>query len=187
MTLRAAALAWAAIGFACRDPLPRLTEVPAQLPPPPLIASLDPVLTQVSRSPPPPAPLLPAAPAGVAPPPPASTKPEEAEGSEEPVGPKPQSSRKASGRKKQKPPVVRQLNLNRATEAELRLLPGVGKGRARAIVERRQQRPFASLEEVERIRGLKSIVRRLRRHLTLTGNTTLRPAPGAVARDSGEG
>jgi competence protein ComEA len=73
-----------------------------------------------------------------------------------------------------KPEVVGVLNLNRATEAELRLLPGIGKGRAQAIVARRAQRPFESLDEVARIRGLKGVLRRLRSHLVLSGDTTLR-------------
>jgi competence protein ComEA len=68
------------------------------------------------------------------------------------------------------------LNVNRATEAELRLLPGIGRGRARAIVERREKRPFASLEELARMKGMKGVVRKLRAHLAVEGETTLRPA-----------
>ena len=79
--------------------------------------------------------------------------------------------------RRRKPEVVGVLNLNRATEAELRLLPGVGKGRAQAIIERRAQRPFGSLDEVARIRGLKGVVRRLRSFLKVSGDSTLRPAP----------
>lgn len=75
-----------------------------------------------------------------------------------------------------KPPVEGVLNVNRASEAELQLLPGIGRGRAEAIVERRSKHPFASLDEVARIRGLKGIVRRLRPHLAVQGDTTLRPA-----------
>jgi len=76
-----------------------------------------------------------------------------------------------------KPPIVGVINVNRATEAELRLLPGVGKKRAAVIVERRKRRPFANLDEVARIRGMKSIVRRLRAHLSVAGDTTARPRP----------
>src|SRR5947207_3181856 len=61
--------------------------------------------------------------------------------SEKPIGPKPRTQTKAAAaRRKPKAAVVGVLNLNRATEAELRLLPGVGKGRAHAIVERRKGR-----------------------------------------------
>lgn len=73
--------------------------------------------------------------------------------------------------------IVGVLNVNRASEAELRLLPGIGRGRARAIVERRSKRPFASLEELARMKGMKGVVHKLRTHLVVQGDTTLRPAP----------
>ena len=74
-----------------------------------------------------------------------------------------------------KPRVAGVLNVNRASEAELRLLPGIGRGRARAIIERRSKRPFASLEELARMKGMKGVVHKLRAHLTVQGDTTLRP------------
>lgn len=67
------------------------------------------------------------------------------------------------------------LNVNRASEAELRLLPGIGRGRAHAIVERRSKRPFSSLEELARMKGMKGVVQKLRSHLVVQGDTTLRP------------
>ena len=73
--------------------------------------------------------------------------------------------------------VIGIVNVNRASEAELRLLPGIGRGRARAIIARRAQRPFTSIEELARMKGMKGIVRKLRTHLTVQGDTTLRPAP----------
>ena len=80
-----------------------------------------------------------------------------------------------------KPPmkgtVIGVLNVNRASEAELRLLPGIGRGRARAIIARREKRPFTSLEELARMKRMKGVVRKLRTHLTVQGDTTLRPAP----------
>jgi competence protein ComEA len=69
------------------------------------------------------------------------------------------------------------VNVNRASEAELRLLPGIGRGRARAIIARRAKRPFTSVEEIARMKGMKGIVRKLRSHLTVQGDTTLRPVP----------
>jgi len=74
-----------------------------------------------------------------------------------------------------KPKMTGVLNVNRASEAELRLLPGIGRGRARAILERRSKRPFASLDELARMKGMKGIVHRLRPHLVVQGDTTLRP------------
>jgi DNA uptake protein ComE-like DNA-binding protein len=82
---------------------------------------------------------------------------------------------KPARRKAGKPPMAGVLNVNRATEAELRLLPGVGKRRAQLIVERREKKPFASVDEVGRIKGLHALVQRLRSHLTVEGDTTLRP------------
>jgi len=86
-----------------------------------------------------------------------------------------------------KPPVEGVLNVNRASEAELRLLPGIGRGRAATIVARRQSRPFASLEEVARIKGMRRLVARLRSHLAIDGPTTLRPAASAQAGPTGSG
>ncbi|HZX96519.1 MAG TPA: helix-hairpin-helix domain-containing protein [Myxococcales bacterium] len=74
-----------------------------------------------------------------------------------------------------KPPMAGVLNLNRATEAELQLLPGIGKRRAQLIVERREKKPYASVEEVGRIKGMRLLVQRLKSHLTIQGDTTLRP------------
>ena len=68
------------------------------------------------------------------------------------------------------------LNVNRASEAELRLLPGIGRGRAHAIVERRNKRPFSSIEELARMKGMKGVVQKLRAQLVVEGDTTLRPA-----------
>jgi DNA uptake protein ComE-like DNA-binding protein len=74
-----------------------------------------------------------------------------------------------------KPPMAGVLNLNRATEAELQLLPGIGKRRAELIVERRAKKPFATVDEVGRIKGMRALVHRLRAHLAVEGDTTLRP------------
>lgn len=76
-----------------------------------------------------------------------------------------------------KPAMSGVVNVNRASEAELRLLPGIGRGRAHAIVERRSKRPFSSIEELARMKGMKGVVQKLRRHLVVEGDTTLRPVP----------
>jgi DNA uptake protein ComE-like DNA-binding protein len=80
-------------------------------------------------------------------------------------------SRKKSG----KPPMVGVVNVNRASEAELRLLPGIGKRRAQLIVERRDKKPFARVDEIGRISGMRSLVQRLRKHLSVQGDTTIHP------------
>ena len=43
------------------------------------------------------------------------------------------------------------------------------------IVARRQKNPFATVDEVGRIKGMRALVQRLRSRLTLQGDTTLRP------------
>ncbi len=74
-----------------------------------------------------------------------------------------------------KPPMTGVLNVNRATEAELRLLPGIGKKRAELIVERREKKPFASLDELARMKGMRKLVHKLRANLAVEGDTALRP------------
>lgn len=46
------------------------------------------------------------------------------------------------------------IDPNRADAATLETLPGIGPVRARAIVEERCRRPFASLDDLRRVRGL---------------------------------
>jgi competence protein ComEA len=46
------------------------------------------------------------------------------------------------------------VDLNRASAAELMRLPGVGRGRARAIVEQRARQPFRGPEEVIQVKGI---------------------------------
>jgi len=78
-------------------------------------------------------------------------------------------------KKSAKPAMTGVLNVNRATEAELRLLPGIGKRRAQLIVERRDKKPFTSVEEIGRVKGMRALVQRLRARLAVQGDTTLRP------------
>ena len=62
------------------------------------------------------------------------------------------------------------LDPNFADEIELRRLPGIGPAKASAIVrDRRENGPFGSLEELERVVGLgEKTVSRLAPHLALT-------------------
>jgi competence protein ComEA len=46
------------------------------------------------------------------------------------------------------------IDLNRATAADLMRLPGIGRGRAKAILEHRTRQPFRSPEEVIRVKGV---------------------------------
>lgn len=54
-----------------------------------------------------------------------------------------------------RPVVPRVVELNRATEAELAALPGIGPVKARAIVEDRRARgPYRRLEDLARVPGI---------------------------------
>jgi hypothetical protein len=46
------------------------------------------------------------------------------------------------------------LDPNRASAASLQVLPGIGPARASAIVEARRLRPFASVADLRRVRGI---------------------------------
>lgn len=65
------------------------------------------------------------------------------------------------------------VDINSATEAELRLLPGVGPSLARKIVESRDaQGPFSSVADLDRVPGIGE-----RTVANLTPYATARPAP----------
>ncbi len=69
------------------------------------------------------------------------------------------------------------VNLNTAPAELLSLLPGVGPAKAGAIVTYRTRRPFRTIDELVRIRGIgRKMVRRLRPHLAIAGPTTATPA-----------
>jgi competence protein ComEA len=89
--------------------------------------------------------------------------------------PQPAPVRAEKRKKPGKPPMEGVLNVNRATEAELRLLPGIGKKRAELIVARREKKPFASVDELARMKGMRNLVHKLRVHLAVQGDTTLHP------------
>ncbi len=66
------------------------------------------------------------------------------------------------------------VNLNTATSEQLQLLPGIGEAKARAIIELRQRRPFARVDDVVAVRGIgRATLRRLRPYLSIRGDTTL--------------
>jgi len=69
--------------------------------------------------------------------------------------------------KKDKPGGGR-VDVNAATAAELQMLPGIGPKLSQAIVEARAQRPFGSVEDLRRVRGIgaKSLAR-LRPQITV--------------------
>ena len=65
------------------------------------------------------------------------------------------------------------VNLNTAPAEVLALLPGVGPSKAAAILVYRGRRPFRTVDELVRIKGIgRKMVRRLRPHLAIAGPTT---------------
>jgi competence protein ComEA len=78
------------------------------------------------------------------------------------------------------------VNLNTAPAEILALLPGIGPAKAAAILVYRKRRPFRTVDELVRIKGVgRKMVRRLRAHLAVAGPTTAAAsaakAGGAVA------
>jgi competence protein ComEA len=81
-------------------------------------------------------------------------------------------------------------NLNTATAAELRLLPGVGDKGAQKIIALREKQKFTRIEELTRVKGIgKKKLQALRPHLSVTGPSTIKlvkvdgaTAPPAQAR-----
>ena len=78
------------------------------------------------------------------------------------------------------------VNLNTAPPALLLLLPGVGPGRVRGILTYRARRPFRTVDELVRVKGIgRRMVREIRPHLAVTGPTTARGGPvGASALEA---
>ncbi|HXU61029.1 MAG TPA: helix-hairpin-helix domain-containing protein [Polyangia bacterium] len=71
------------------------------------------------------------------------------------------------------------VNLNTAPATVLALLPGVGPSKAAAIVGYRTRRPFRTVDELVRIKGIgRKMVRRLRPHLAVAGPTTAATSAG---------
>lgn len=65
------------------------------------------------------------------------------------------------------------VNINTATPAELMLLPGIGKAKAEQIVQLRQSKPFASLDDLKGIKGLGAKrLEAMRPHVVVNGPTT---------------
>jgi competence protein ComEA len=53
-----------------------------------------------------------------------------------------------------KEPLTEPIDVNHATAAELRRLPGIGPTLSQRIIETREKRPFRSVEDLRRVRGI---------------------------------
>jgi competence ComEA-like helix-hairpin-helix protein len=73
------------------------------------------------------------------------------------------------------------VNLNTAPPEVLGLIPGIGPAKAAEIVRYRAKRPFRTVDELVRIRGIgRKMVRRVRVHLAVAGPTTATAASGRI-------
>jgi len=71
-------------------------------------------------------------------------------------------------RRSMAPRTPSKVDVNRADEATLQTLPGVGPVMARRIVESRRRRPFRTVEDLARVKGIgPASLARLRDHVTL--------------------
>jgi competence ComEA-like helix-hairpin-helix protein len=78
-----------------------------------------------------------------------------------------------------------QLNINTATEQDLERLPGVGSGLARKIVEERDRNgPFASLDDLTRVRGLSATTVDKIRDFVFVGGSAGRGRGGGEVADA---
>lgn len=79
------------------------------------------------------------------------------------------------------------INVNTATPAELTLLPGIGPSKAAKIVAARQEKPFASAQDLLVVKGIgpKSLAA-MKSHLSFSGATTAKKISNkkSLAKDS---
>lgn len=65
------------------------------------------------------------------------------------------------------------VDLNTATAEELTSLPGIGPAKARAIMERRDEEPFESTEDLVEVPGIgEALLERLRDHIEVGEDDT---------------
>jgi competence protein ComEA len=70
------------------------------------------------------------------------------------------------------------VNLNTAEAPMLELLPGIGPAKVALILAYRRRRPFRTVDELVRVKGIgRRMVRALRPHLAVSGPSTARAGP----------
>lgn len=67
-----------------------------------------------------------------------------------------------------KEPLTAPIDVNQATATELRRLPGIGPALSQRIIETREERPFRSVDDLRRVRGIGvKTLERLRPHVVV--------------------
>lgn len=78
------------------------------------------------------------------------------------------------------------VDLNRATASELASLPGVGEAKAQAIIAYREATPFASVEDLVRVKGIgDKLLELLRDRVEVTAAAGARAASGGGGAAAG--
>lgn len=84
-----------------------------------------------------------------------------------PISPRVENEKKPAvvGKKE---PLTERIDVNHATAAELRRLPGIGPTLSQRILEARTKQPFRSVDDLRRVRGIGAkTLERLRPHITI--------------------
>lgn len=86
---------------------------------------------------------------------------------EDPPPARVEKEKKPTGVGKKAPPSER-IDVNHATAAELRRLPGIGPTLSQRIIEKREEQPFRSVDDLRRVRGIGAkTLERLRPHVSV--------------------
>lgn len=65
------------------------------------------------------------------------------------------------------------VNINTANAAQLQQLPGIGSAKAKAIIEHRQSKPFTSVEDLAKVKGIgKALLSKIKNRVVVKGKTT---------------
>ena len=66
------------------------------------------------------------------------------------------------------------VNINTAPEAKLRMLPGIGQKKARAIIAHRTQKPFMQITDLMQIKGFnQKLFNRIKPFISTAGDTSI--------------